>query len=370
MIQVDVPLSPLISPLIQSLGEIQSLPPTALSQTPLYTHLVSSLPSLRAQIKDAVTASNRTWLLEVRNVSGQVGMLALEEMRSRVRRWRNRREKESILRSRRVGSAVELVINEKNECKHALRHSAALYITGATIHLSHVIDHLLDNDQVHVDFQPLHQCIHIYTALSILPELQASYQADRKTQASLIISTVPSSVPTPAQSSTPASTASTVSALQQILPPLTHELIGFFVIELEVLRTTVGFRSMLQVEELWQDVVVGLIELVEGGIRYEKDGKVLVAIKDTLTAFLQVIEARTILYFNTMKNWVLTIIVQTFEFDITRLQALMATLFEKHSTFLEQQFRLLFDQVSSTMLDPLSLKFSQFSFLSLGRGKG
>jgi hypothetical protein len=67
-----------------------------------------------------VTASNRTWLLEVRNVSGQVGTLALEEMKSRVRRWRNRREKEPVLRSRRVGTAVELVVNEKVECKCAL----------------------------------------------------------------------------------------------------------------------------------------------------------------------------------------------------------------------------------------------------------
>jgi hypothetical protein len=53
---------------------------------------------------------------------------------------------------------------------------------------------------------------------------------------------------------------------------------------------------MLQVEELWQDVVGGLIELVENGIRYEKDGRVLVTIKDTLTAFLQVIEVRNILF--------------------------------------------------------------------------
>jgi exocyst complex component 6 len=79
--------------------------------------------------------------------------------------------------------------------------------------------------------------------------------------------------------------------LQQILPPLTHELLGFFVIELEVLRTTVGFRSMLQVEEVWQDVVRGLIELVENGLRSEKDGSTFVTIKDTLTTFLQVIEA-------------------------------------------------------------------------------
>lgn len=41
-------------------------------------------------------------------------------------------------------------------------------------------DNVLDNEQLHVDFKPLYQCIHIYTALDAVEELQKSYQADRK----------------------------------------------------------------------------------------------------------------------------------------------------------------------------------------------
>ncbi|KAG5351295.1 hypothetical protein C0989_007034 [Termitomyces sp. Mn162] len=52
---------------LRSLEDIQSMPSTSLSQTPLFQHLLSSLPSLRAQIKDAVTASMKQWLLEIRN---------------------------------------------------------------------------------------------------------------------------------------------------------------------------------------------------------------------------------------------------------------------------------------------------------------
>ena len=55
------------------------MPPTSLSQTPLFQHLLSSLPSLRSQIKDAVTATMKQWLLDIRNVSAQVGQLALDE---------------------------------------------------------------------------------------------------------------------------------------------------------------------------------------------------------------------------------------------------------------------------------------------------
>lgn len=39
---------------------------------------------------------------------------------------------------------------------------------------------VLDNDKLHVDFKPLFECIHIYTALNSLDELKRSYQADRK----------------------------------------------------------------------------------------------------------------------------------------------------------------------------------------------
>lgn len=93
------------------------MPPTSLSQTPFFQHLLSSLPSVRGQIKDAVTASMKQWLLEIRNVSAQVGKLALDSMEARTRRWRARRDKDPMLRLSRVGSAVEMVTYEKTECK-------------------------------------------------------------------------------------------------------------------------------------------------------------------------------------------------------------------------------------------------------------
>lgn len=100
----------------QSLEDIQSMPPTSLSQTPFFQHLLSSLPSLRGQIKDAVTASMKQWLLEIRNISAEVGRLAVEAMELRMKRWRQRREKDPLLRPNRVGSAVELITYEKVEC--------------------------------------------------------------------------------------------------------------------------------------------------------------------------------------------------------------------------------------------------------------
>jgi hypothetical protein len=109
----------------QSLEELNRLPPSAISETPFHQHIVSSLPSLRAEIKSAVTESEKSWLFDVRQSGAMVGRLALDHMEARQRRWRTKkereREKEGVAaltaRSLRVGSAVELVNNEKVECK-------------------------------------------------------------------------------------------------------------------------------------------------------------------------------------------------------------------------------------------------------------
>ncbi|KAG6821554.1 hypothetical protein H0H93_000063 [Arthromyces matolae] len=107
---------------LRSLEDIQTMPPTVLSQTPFFQHILSSLPSLRAQIKDAVTASMKQWLLEIRNVSTEVGRLASEAMETRTRRWRSRRDKDSSLQKCHVGSAVEMISYEKTECELTLLH--------------------------------------------------------------------------------------------------------------------------------------------------------------------------------------------------------------------------------------------------------
>lgn len=133
---------------------------------------------------------------------------------------------------------------------------------------------LLDNETVKLDFAPLYQSIHIYTALSALSELQSSYQRDRKEQASLIMND------------------NTSTQLVNALPSLTASLLGFFVVETEILKNTVGFRDWRQVEELWEDVEGQLVERLENALRYEKDAKVVGEYKDALLPFVQTIEVR------------------------------------------------------------------------------
>lgn len=72
-----------------------------------------------------MTASEKSWLFDVRSVSGQIGKLAVNDMSRRIERWRARKEKasmgsggsSSVASMGRVGGAVESVYNERYDCK-------------------------------------------------------------------------------------------------------------------------------------------------------------------------------------------------------------------------------------------------------------
>ncbi|KAJ3788694.1 rsec15 [Lentinula aff. detonsa] len=265
---------------LRSLEDIQNLPQTSLSQTPFYRHLLSSLPSLRVQIKDAVTASMKEWLLKIRENSGEIGRLALEAMEIRTRRWRSRRDKDPLLRMSRVGSAVELVTYEKTEFN------------------------VLDNDKLSVDFKPLYQCIHIYTALDSLDELQRSYQADRKIQSDLILP-----MPLPLGS----------------LSAVTQEISGYFIVETHVLETTGTFRSEREVEELWEGVVSRLTVAVQSALRTETDADSFLRVKECLIGFITTLESSL--------------------YPTTSLHSFIIVLFEKYAQLLDKRFSKRFDDI-------------------------
>lgn len=152
------------------LEDLSHLPPPSISNTPFYLHLISSLPSLRLSIKDAVTAGTKSWLFDIRESSALVGKLALKHMDSRIKRWRARREKDGNIRLANIGGALELVNNERTECE-----CCVLDLCEAKRAVN-----ALDNEQIKIDFRPLYQCIHIYEALDAKSELQRNYQEDRK----------------------------------------------------------------------------------------------------------------------------------------------------------------------------------------------
>jgi hypothetical protein len=102
------------------LEDLQALPPSAISETPFFEHIMSSLPSLHQEIKSAVTASEKNWLLDMRKVSAQVGGLALNQMEIRMKKWKSKQDRDPSLRHIRVGDPIELASNDKTECGYFL----------------------------------------------------------------------------------------------------------------------------------------------------------------------------------------------------------------------------------------------------------
>ncbi|KAB5596325.1 Exocyst complex component Sec15 [Ceratobasidium theobromae] len=271
---------------LRTLEEIRSLPFSSISQTPFLDHILASLPSLRAQIKGAVTSEHNSWLLTVRELTGQVGQLALAAVDERARRWRPRREREALSYSNRVGCAVELVTNEKVEYD------------------------ILNNERIAVDFKPLYQSIHIHTALDALDEFQRTYQADRAAQASLILTGNPAS---PAH-----------------LLPLLQQLIGFFVIESHVLRTTSarGFRTQYDVDELWDGVIQRLVDTLKSGMDTALTSDQLIKAVEHLTAFQSALEE--------------------YAYDTSPINSLTLLMFEKYTVILDGDYKAQFIEAVNT----------------------
>ncbi|CAK9785452.1 putative rsec15 [Cutaneotrichosporon oleaginosum] len=271
---------------LRMIEDLSHLPPPAISSTPFYLHLVSSLPSLRLSIKDAVTASAKSWLFDIREASALVGKLALEQMGNRIKRWRLKREKDGSARFARIGGALELVNNERAEFN------------------------ALDNEQICIDFKPLYQCIHIYEALECKAELQRNYQEDRKTQANLILAS---------------RSASSPETLMTSLPELMQELVGFFIIEAHVLRTVPDFRSQRDVDDLWDEMCRRIISIVGLGLKGCSKLEVFLESKKHILLFVQTLEG--------------------YGYDISELNGLLITLFERYSELLLRTFGADFDHI-------------------------
>jgi hypothetical protein len=141
-----------------------------------------------------------------------------------------------------------------------------------------------------VDFKPLYQSIHIYTALDSLDELRKSYQADRKVRSSKgMLIRIPLLTFQKAQSDLILPVPLQLSSLV----PLTEQIIGFFIIESHVLQTTGTFRSKAEVEELWDPIAARLAEAVDTALRNVTDPDSYLHAKETLIAFILTLEVQT-----------------------------------------------------------------------------
>jgi exocyst complex component 6 len=75
-----------------------------------------------------------------------------------------------------------------------------------------------------------------------------------------------------------------------VLPSLMEELIGFFIIESRVLRSTREFRSSRDVDDLWDDMCQKIVTIVGGGLEGCEELDTFLGVKEQVLMFIQTLE--------------------------------------------------------------------------------
>jgi hypothetical protein len=129
-----------------------------------------------------------------------------------------------------------------------------------------------------IDFDPLYLAIHIHKTLDAREELQKSFRDDRRAQAHLILASMAGNT-----------SGSSVFTLDS-LGALVEQIVGFFIIEAHILRTTRAFRDKNDVDALWQELSDLIIQIVRQGLAGCKDLDMRLGVKTKLLLFSQTME--------------------------------------------------------------------------------
>lgn len=88
------------------------------------------IPVMQNSIKGTVTVELKEWLARVREISREIGNLAMQRMQERQDRWRSKTTENPKLKNlqhHQVNSAIEMVVNEGLESMFFLRQNYFFY---------------------------------------------------------------------------------------------------------------------------------------------------------------------------------------------------------------------------------------------------
>ncbi|KAH7393539.1 exocyst complex subunit Sec15-like-domain-containing protein [Cadophora sp. MPI-SDFR-AT-0126] len=237
-----------------------------------------SIPSSQKAISEAVMTDLNTWLYRIRETSQFLGEVAFYHTELRRTRQKERMESNEYLRNFKLNSAIELVFDESEEFD------------------------VLDNEELHVDFQPLFECLHIHEALGQSDKFRAEYAATRRRQKELLL---PSFV-------------DLMEEDEQSLSSLLEGIAGFAIIERATMRRAHNLRSPVDVDELWDSMCQTAIALISKALDKVDNAEVLLKIKGVIALFIQ-----------TMDTW---------GYSVTTLDSFLLTLFDKYAELLKKRF--------------------------------
>ncbi|KAI9049331.1 hypothetical protein LZ554_007175 [Drepanopeziza brunnea f. sp. 'monogermtubi'] len=237
-----------------------------------------SIPSSRKAISEAVMNDLNTWLYRIRETSQFLGEVAFYHTELRRTRQKERMESNQYPKNFKLNSAIELVFDESEEFD------------------------VLENEELHVDFQPLFECLHIHEALGQSDKFKQEYAATRRRQKELLL---PGSI-------------DLMEEDEQSLSSLLEGIAGFAIIEKATMRRAHNLRSPVDIDELWDSMSQTAITLVSKALDRVDNAEVLLKIKGVVALFIQ-----------TMDTW---------GYSVVTLDNFLLTLFEKYAELLKKRF--------------------------------
>ncbi|KAJ2451605.1 Rab GTPase-binding exocyst subunit S15 [Coemansia sp. RSA 2336] len=225
--------------------------------------LETSIPKMENKLQGAALSDMKDWLYGLKKTTRDIGRQLTQRMVKKQAMWA---ERDSSIKERYfVSSAVQFVLDEE-------------------------FDH---DDPITVEMMPLYQCLHINEKLGRRAEFRRSFTEDRSDQLSLIL-------------------ASPVQFVLTSLGPfeyMLHDIIGFFIVEHNILASAPDFRSKSDVDALWDTGVAKLSDIIARNIQaIRQDAEVSSVLKDLLTTFTFVMEENA--------------------YDVRKLRELMMAIFE------------------------------------------
>ncbi|KAJ2849304.1 Rab GTPase-binding exocyst subunit S15 [Coemansia brasiliensis] len=225
--------------------------------------LETSIPKMENKLQGAALSDMKDWLYGLKKTTRDIGRQLTQRMTKKQAMWA---ERDSSIKERYfVSSAVQFVLDEE-------------------------FDH---DDPITVEMMPLYQCLHINEKLGRRAEFRRSFTEDRSDQLSLIL-------------------ASPVQFVLTNLGPfeyMLHDIIGFFIVEHNILASAPDFRSKSDVDALWDTGVAKLSDIIARNIQaIRQDAEVSSVLKELLTTFTFVMEENA--------------------YDVRKLRELMMAIFE------------------------------------------
>lgn len=261
---------------LRTLDELQNVHLKEVMQYEIADMIRKSVPAMQRMVKDAVMTDLNSWLFHIREKSQVLGSIALDQTEMRKNRQRERAKDTPYLDNYKVNSAIEIVLDEKEE-----------------------YDPL---EEAEITFKPLYECLHIHDALGQRDEFRVEYAQVRRQQKDLLL---PSNITIQEDD---------ISSLAR----LCENIAGFAILERATIQKTQNFRSQTDVDELWDSMVKKVVMLTKDGVRNVSSTGTLLRVKKFLELFIQTMQSKG--------------------YDVSSLNTYLFELFTRYSDMLKVEF--------------------------------